>query len=120
MGTLASKQAVVYEVSYAPTDRATCKRCKNGISKGELRLTRKDVPNNWTGDKGAADMHFHLQHGFDALANMRCVQTDKWGASGFPNPRLLGLDSVVDAKHREKVEKCWHRAVSKLMNRCKK
>jgi hypothetical protein len=30
------------------------------------------------------------------------------------------LDSVVDAKHREKVEKCWHRAVSKLMNRCKK
>lgn len=43
------------EAKYAPTGRATCKRCENKIEKGELRLT-----NIADEDHFRSEMHYHV------------------------------------------------------------
>lgn len=71
MGSSSSK--TVFSASYAPTGRAACKRCRQAIAKGDLRLSRA-VKNQWTGDRGFSVFHYHLEHGMAEVAAMRCLK----------------------------------------------
>lgn len=61
----------VFTVSYAPTDRAKCAKCKNPIALGSLRASRC-IQNEWTGDKGASYRHYHFDCALKAAEGVRC------------------------------------------------
>lgn len=74
-GTSSTQRLQTYTVSYAPTGRAKCKKCKKAIAQGDLRLSRV-VPNTWTGDKGESTFHYHFAHGLEAVQSVRCLTPD--------------------------------------------
>lgn len=61
-----------YIASYAPTDRAKCKKCKLPIAKGVVRLSR-EIFAGWTGDKGSTTIHYHRACGLKAVEAMKCT-----------------------------------------------
>ena len=69
--SLSGPNVLAYEASYAPTDRATCKGCRAKIAKGALRLSR-ELPNEWTGDRGRATAHYHFACGAVSLERAGC------------------------------------------------
>jgi hypothetical protein len=110
MGSSSSRAE--FAASYAPTARANCKKCKGAIKKGELRLSR-DVANNWTGDKGSSTFHYHLGHGMDAVAAVRCM-SQKNGSE----PVLAGIASLNE-RDAAAVQKLFATAKGKWQSKCR-
>ena len=104
MGSSSSK--AVFVASYAPTARATCKRCKGPIKKGELRLSR-EVENNWTGDKGSAMLHYHLGHGIDAVAAVRCLEQERGSEPMLKVDGLSKRDAAAVEKKFAAAKATW-------------
>jgi hypothetical protein len=97
--------------SYAPTGRARCKKCKLLIKLGSIRLSR-EIPNNWTGDKGSATSHYHLAHGMQAVAAVRC--TDRPTGS-LP---LLRKHASLSEKDVQQVDKLFAKAMKDYYKKC--
>ena len=97
--------------SYAPTGRARCKKCKLLIKLGSIRLSR-EIPNNWTGDKGSATSHYHLAHGMQAVAAVRC--TDRPTGS-LP---LLRKHASLSEKDAKQVDKLFAKAMKDYNKKC--
>ena len=124
MGAILSKKSTsTFAASYAPTDRATCKKCRKIIAKGSVRLSR-ELPNNWTGDSGSSAVHYHLTCGLTALESMRCVvpageRGVRWRkyAHDTPEPKLTGVEHLKDTDSKN-VARRFAASKAKFMKKC--
>jgi hypothetical protein len=98
-------------VSYAPTGRAKCKKCKQLIKDGSLRVSR-EIPNDWTGDKGSATSHYHLAHGMQAIAAVRCTSLP---TGSLP---LLRKHASLSEKDAQQVDKMFDKAMKAYHKKC--
>jgi hypothetical protein len=108
---LPASSTTEFLASYAPTGRARCKKCKLLIKLGSIRLSR-EIPNNWTGDKGSATSHYHLAHGMQAVAAVRC--TDRPTGS-LP---LLRKHASLSEKDVQQVDKLFAKAMKDYYKKC--
>ena len=115
MGGLFSRQSgTKYIVSYAPTDRAKCSRCKKPIQKGSLRLSR-DIPTESTGDYGKMTIHYHFDHGITAVKAMRCRNK----AGDLTPPPVMVGDADLRAPDAKKARKQFETAAAVWSQLCK-
>jgi len=88
MGAGFSTPETRFVATYAPTDRATCRKCGKKIAKGAVRVTR-EVDGGFGGKDGIV-MHYHAGHALDAAKGVKCTTA----------PPVLVVDALttVDAK----------------------
>lgn len=105
-----------YTASYAPTDRAKCKKCREPIAKGSVRLSR-DIPAGWTGDLGAVAAHYHRACGLKVVENMRCASPNTGRTFSSKVPVLRGV-GTLRARDARALSKAFDAAKATFLKKC--
>ncbi len=96
-----------YNISYAPTNRATCKFCGKKIEKGSLRISRESGPIFAFGGDANLIQHYHWRHAFKVMEKSRCTSNVMSPGNMKIYSTLTESDKKMLTKEREKFTKFW-------------
>lgn len=101
----------MYSIDYAPTDRATCPKCKKKIAKGSLRIG-KTMPSTFSYDSDEMTKFYHPAHLFQAQR-----QTKRpWSVPLENEDQLKGL-SKLHPQDRQRIHKLLKPKVTRKTQR---
>lgn len=106
-GTQSKDPFTTFTASVAPTGRAKCRTCGQAIPKGSVRVSRQ-VPSNFRGEAGTATHNYHMDHGMQAAARVRCREI----------PPAFELDASLSVAQRDVAGTAAAEALATWQARC--